>query len=346
MRRDEAEKLLGGHATGTLTGTERRALYEAALEHQNLFEALADEEALRELLADPAARAHLLAALAPRVVPLWRRPGALGVAAGLLVAGLAGLAVLHGPGTAPVPRVEASRPTPQGKGAAPAARAPGPAVPAPVATPARKVAPPRAKAAPAPLPPANQSLGAPAAVAPGVAAPAPGVAAEAFERKRTEERLKAEDAARAGAQADRAPAGAAAVREAIPSARIAPVQAPPAPVAGVLRAAAAEAAPEPAWDVATRADGSLRVTALALPGRPVLLLRRGAAGVAVVRPVEAGREGPRIRWRIDLRPIPGEALDLYILNAPVADPARLPAEGPVNGFRTRIPVPEKKAPVH
>ncbi len=340
MRREEAEKLLGGHATGTLTGAERRALYEAALEHQDLFEALADEEALRELLADPAARAHLLSALAPRVVPLWRRPGVLGVAAGLLVAGLAGLAVLHGPGEVRTPQPESPRPAPQGQTAAPAVQAPGPALPAPVAAPARKVAPPvQEKAAPAPLPTANQRFQAPAAAPPGVAAPAPGVAAEAFERKRAEERLKAEDASRARAQADRAPAGAAAVMEVMPS-----IPAPRASVAGALRPTLAEAAPEPAWDVATRADGTLRVTVLALPGRPVLLLRRGAAGVAVVRPLDVGREGPRLRWRIDLRPIPGEALDLYILNAPVADPARLPAEGPVDGFRTRIPLPEKKAP--
>lgn len=333
MRREEAEKLLGGHATGTLTGAERRALYEAALEHQDLFEALADEEALRELLADPAARAHLLSALASRVVPLWRRPGVLGVAAGLLVASLAGLAVLHGPDEVRTPQPESPRPAPQGQAAAPAVQAPGPVLPAPVAAPARKVAPPvQEQAAPAPLPTANQRFEAPAAAPPGVAA-------EAFERKRAEERLKAEDASRARAQADRAPAGAAAVMEVMPS-----ISAPRASVAGALRPTLAEAAPEPAWDVATRADGTLRVTVLALPGRPVLLLRRGATGVAVVRPVDVGREGPRLRWRIDLRPIPGEALDLYILNAPVADPARLPAEGPVDGFRTRIPVPEKKAP--
>jgi hypothetical protein len=315
VKRDEAGRLLGGYATDTLTGTERRALFEAALEHQELFEALADEEALRELLADPATRAHLLTALAPRRVPLWRRPGVLGLAAGLLVAGLAGLAVLHGPGTAPVPRVEAPRPTPQGKGAAPAAQAPEPAVPAPPARAARK-------AAPVPLPTTNRTF--------ETAALAPGGAAEAHDDKRAEDRPKA---------ADRAPAGAEAVMEAIPSA-----PPPPAPAAGVLSATVAQAAPEQAWDVAARADGSLRVTVLALPGRPVLLLRRGAAGVAVLRPVEEGREGTRIRWRFEFRPVPGEALDLYILNAPVADPTRLPATGPVDGFRTRIPLPEKKAP--
>ncbi|HEX4846198.1 MAG TPA: hypothetical protein VFV26_08265, partial [Geothrix sp.] len=104
MKRAEAEKLLGGYATGTLTESERRMLCEAALAHQDLFDALADEEALRELLADPAARAQLLAALAPsselappKVVPFWRRPGVIGAAAGLLVATTAGLVVLRSP---------------------------------------------------------------------------------------------------------------------------------------------------------------------------------------------------------------------------------------------------------
>lgn len=325
MRRDEAGKLLGGYATDTLTEAERRALFEAALGDQALFDALADEEALRELLAEPAARARLLTALAPRVVPLWRRPGVLGVAAGLLVAGLAGLAVLHGPGEVPVPRAEVPTPAPKAEGVAPAVGAREPAAPKPSAPAPRRAAP--LPPAPRQLPTSSRTVEAPAALAPG-----------SLEKQRAEERLDAEDAAKARTRADRAQAGAAAGVAVVSAA-------PPAPVAGGLPAAVAEAAPEPAWSVATRADGSLRVTVLALPGRPVLLLRRTAAGVAVARPVAEGREGPRLRWRIDLHPVPGEALDLYILNGPVADPADLPAEGPVDGFRTRIPLPEKKAPV-
>jgi len=65
----EAEKLLGGWATGTLTEDERRALMRAAMNDQALFDALADEESLRDLLSDPAARKRLLDAVAPR-----RRP--------------------------------------------------------------------------------------------------------------------------------------------------------------------------------------------------------------------------------------------------------------------------------
>ncbi len=36
------EKLLGGYATGTLTGEEREALMQAALHDQALFDALMD----------------------------------------------------------------------------------------------------------------------------------------------------------------------------------------------------------------------------------------------------------------------------------------------------------------
>ncbi len=60
MKRDEADRLLGGYAAGNLTREEREELCRAALENQTLFDALAHEEPFRELLADPAARAQLL----------------------------------------------------------------------------------------------------------------------------------------------------------------------------------------------------------------------------------------------------------------------------------------------
>ncbi len=88
MNASEAEKLLGGYATGTLTKAERSSLFAAALGDQELFNALADEEVLRELLEDPQARAQLIAALnkTSKVVPFWRRPAVMSLAAGLLVA--------------------------------------------------------------------------------------------------------------------------------------------------------------------------------------------------------------------------------------------------------------------
>ena len=87
MNREDAEKLVGGYATGTLTPEEQQALFAAALEDQALFDNLAREQALHDLLRDPAARANLLAALdAPRPRP-WRwllRPAVLtGVVAAL-----------------------------------------------------------------------------------------------------------------------------------------------------------------------------------------------------------------------------------------------------------------------
>jgi hypothetical protein len=138
MKRAEAEKLLGGYATGTLTGDERRTLFEAALEHQDVFDTLADEEALRELLADPAARAHVLSALAApavsKVVPFWRRPGVIGAAAGIIMAATAGLAVLRSP--------EAQVPLPAAKPAAAQTPLPAPSASAPVAPEAKATPPP------------------------------------------------------------------------------------------------------------------------------------------------------------------------------------------------------------
>lgn len=90
MSREEIQKLLGGYATDTLSETERRALFEAALEDQELFDALAKEQALRDVLQDPLARRQLIAALEPSQEPLrtraWRwlrQPAGLAVAASL-----------------------------------------------------------------------------------------------------------------------------------------------------------------------------------------------------------------------------------------------------------------------
>jgi len=58
-----AQRLLGGHAFGTLTKEEERELQRAALEDQEVFDALMDDEPLREVLADPAVRRELLGVL-------------------------------------------------------------------------------------------------------------------------------------------------------------------------------------------------------------------------------------------------------------------------------------------
>ena len=122
MSREEIEKLLGGYATGTLTGEERDALFAAALEDQVLFDLLAREEPLRELLEDPVAKARLRRALEESTVPwyrAWLRPALLGA----LVTGMAVVAVV-------VERQAARRP-----GVAILARAPRPVLPVPVPSP-------------------------------------------------------------------------------------------------------------------------------------------------------------------------------------------------------------------
>ena len=97
---DEIRNLLAGYATGTLTESERKALFEAALTDEGLFAAIADEQPLRELLEDPALRAELLERILPsapltfreRFAAWLRRPG---VAAGLVIS-LAGTRIMEG----------------------------------------------------------------------------------------------------------------------------------------------------------------------------------------------------------------------------------------------------------
>jgi hypothetical protein len=88
MTSGEARKLLGGYAARTLTGDERVALFEAALNDQELFEELIHEQAMQEVMDDPVSRAGLLAALdaAKHKRRWWVPAGALAVAACLAVA--------------------------------------------------------------------------------------------------------------------------------------------------------------------------------------------------------------------------------------------------------------------
>src|SRR5688572_15143030 len=101
----DIQKLLGGYATGTLTESERKLPFEAALKDQQLFDALADEESLRQLLEDEGVRTAVLGALQPRPRPSWwqawsRRP-AVWATAGSLAAAAVLIAVLVVPKTPP-----------------------------------------------------------------------------------------------------------------------------------------------------------------------------------------------------------------------------------------------------
>ena len=94
MINDDIRKLLGGYATNTLTESERKLLFEAALEDQELFDALQQEQALKDLLAHPVARAEVRQALEQSIPARawWSRwwawgsaVGAVAVAAGVLL---------------------------------------------------------------------------------------------------------------------------------------------------------------------------------------------------------------------------------------------------------------------
>lgn len=354
MKHAEAEKLLGGYATGTLTETERRTLFEAALEHQDLFDALADEEALRELLADPAARAHLLSALAPgappKVVPFYRHPGLIGAAASLIVAATAGLAYLRSPGTPlPAARQETAKSAPAGAGKA--GEAPVPAQPLaqaqaqlqpqqkpqlkPQAAPAGKVASAANPSEPAPPLPVAAP---PPAPLPASRVAAAGVPAGAEDAAREDRAKKAER-----------PRPAAAVVEVLGQVAGAPAMAKAMASDRAERKVAEPegGSPAPIWSLEPQPDGITRVLVTAARGVEVSVLRRTASGVEVLK-LRVVQDRPRApaRWVGQVRLGPGDVLDLYLMKGPVADPAKLPETGPVEGFRARIHPAEKKDAPH
>jgi len=360
MTRIDAEKLLGGHATGTLSEAERQSLFVAALDHQEIFDALMDEEALRELLADPAAKAQLLAALAPtaapKIVPFWRRTGVLGAAASLLVASLAGIAYLRSPDkSAPALRQEMDK-APAAKTAKvaevpAAAQAPAPATSnrAPLAKAKEAPVPALAEAPTAPPPPEPQRGATPVAAVPAVADASREKAAE-FRRAEARDNLakKAEapkPAAVVEVLASVAPAPAAKTsRRDQPAQEVAALS--PGVVSGVVGGVApapsrrvewkAAAGYKPTWTLEPRPGGVTRITVKGPTGAAAVLLKRHAAGVEVLVLQAIDPGGEMARWACETRLAVGDALDLYLLNAPAAEPARLPETGPVEGFRARI----------
>lgn len=301
MTRAEVRRLLGGHAPGTLTETERKALYAAALEDQALFDTLMDEEALRELLADPEAKARLLAALAeapPKVVPFWRRPGILGAAAGLIAATTAGLAYLRSPQDLPRPVV-----TPK-----PAPTSPLPATPAAPMDQAKRPSKSelkqvRAEEAPQPS----------AAAAPSLPVDGTRLKAESQRQKALEEMVETAAGIRSSEMRSLSPA--------------------PVPARRVATEVGAALAQAPVWTLETLPDGATRVMVAAPREAHVVLLRRSSSRVEVLEHEPREASGP---WLFRVRLAPGDALDLYLLDGAAVDPARLSETGPVDGFRARI----------
>ena len=376
MIREEAEKLLGGHATGTLSEEERRTLFAAALKHQEVFDALMEEEALRELLADPEARARLLAALAaapPKVVPFWLHPGVIGAAASLLVAATAGLAYLRNPQALPplerrekaqdaaprlVPVPAAAQPAgepparPRVQSLAPLAPQDAPALKA------KEEAGPLREAAPRALPTAPVLAPAPKSAPPLPAPPRPAAAMEdvvAESAKAAPRRIEVTAHVARAAEAKklavqpRPTAGGMNLTPGLVGGMVGgvvggaagapPVQPSQAAAERADRAAVVEVIAEdtaPTWTLVAQSDGATRITVMATRGALVVVLKRGASGVELLKLVSETRDGKLAQWRGQVRLAPGDALDLYLLNAPVADPTKLPAVGPVDGYRARI----------
>jgi hypothetical protein len=327
----EAEQLLGGYATGTLTGAEREALFAAALEDQELFDALADEEALRELLADPGARAHLLAALAAPartpVLPFWRRPGAMTLAASLLVAVGVGLLLRHGPApqVAVLPEPRPAEAKPKVVSPAQVVEAPPPQAPPPEAPKRRALAkaPPRAEAAPAPAP-----------------APAP-VAAEADMAPGASHLSGAEN--QAASQPARKKAEAKRVAEPPPGQAGGAVASGLADSIGVVVDAPKRLAP-PVWSLEAAPAGTFKLKVSWNPAGHLYLLRREASTVSVLSPAATSTSGGMNESLFTGSLAQGGVLDLYLLPEAAPAPASLPAEGPLPGFRARISAAGEKAP--
>jgi len=151
MTRDEIRGLIGAYATGSLSETERKALFEAALDDQELFDELAGEQALKELLEEPGVKARMLAALAPRQKAWWGRAWVWAATGAFAMAAIAGIVLFEKPRELEIAQVTA-----------PAAPVPPPIVAPAVAPP---VPPPAAAAVAQPV--------VPPAVAPTPAVPAP-----------------------------------------------------------------------------------------------------------------------------------------------------------------------------
>lgn len=170
MTRDEIRALIGGYATGSLTESEKSALFAAALEDQELFDELANEQALKNVIDEPGARDRLIRSLEPVRNVAWRqRPWPWVTAATVAAAVIAMFLLRPAPKTTEVARLEtpAVQP-PVGKTVPQAENAPASPRVAPRAL--RKISPPQGESraqlqAPGPPP-------APVQVSPQLAAPA------------------------------------------------------------------------------------------------------------------------------------------------------------------------------
>lgn len=70
--RQNPSNLIGGYASGNLSGEEKKALYEASLQDQQVFDALMEDQALKDLLDEPGVKRELIEALQTQP-SLWVR---------------------------------------------------------------------------------------------------------------------------------------------------------------------------------------------------------------------------------------------------------------------------------
>ena len=224
MSREDIRKLLGGYATGTLTESERRALFEAALDDQELFNALQQEQALKSFLDDPEARVQLRQALERQSSGKaeasrkwwWIWTGAAGaVAAALLFAVLRSNPTPGRKQTVEVASLEKSQ---TGGAPAQATTQTGAAVPetkestrAPIKTASGRVVKRTAPSADTVVPP--EQADAPAAAAPPVAAPPKPQSVQSFRQQ--EAKAQAAGQAQNRVALTSMPAAKAALRESI-----------------------------------------------------------------------------------------------------------------------------------
>ncbi|WLT30773.1 hypothetical protein [Geothrix sp. PMB-07] len=355
---------------------EHQEVFDALADEEVLRDLLADPAARAQLLAALSPASTEFAA--PKVVPFWRRTGVLGAAASLLVAATAGLAYLRSPEKVPPPLED--RKAPALKAAETPGQVASDQAPLPLAR--KRAEEDRGKpqdkgqkqdlAKAAPPPPEAPLMAAPAMAAP----------VSATDHREDSARRKEQPGAREAKKAEAPKPAAAAVMEVVAAAKEeAPQSANQAPVTrladlpparavgGVAGLARGAVAPAPApmakakadhrmadaisrdsaplrWSLRPQPDGSTVVEVWAPREAHLVLLKRGTGEAAVITllpkaPAEASSNA--ILWHGEVRLEAGEALDLYRLNHPAADPKKLPETGPVDGFRARIHPTEKGA---
>jgi hypothetical protein len=325
MTRPEAEKLLGGYATGTLTEAEKSELFSAALDHQELFDALADEEVLREILADPAARQRLLAALpAPERESRWgwlRRPAAIGLAASLAGALVVGVALRMYSNRETPPVVEMAKGTTPA--AAPAENAPQakPPLPQPRVVAKRQEARPIASR--------EEKLDLAQPEQPALRAPA----APSAENKLADQ---SGDLKQKASEARGAMGG---VVGGVPS------MAPSARPLAMYRIAKDAARAVPTANLERIDSGRARLTVTSPAGGVLYVAARKGSAVDLLTAQQsiAGPSGTtEARYEFPLTGV--DAVDLYVFPVAISDPLTLPADGSRGGYYRRLYPDEKTLP--